>query len=163
MRARGTMLGAPRPLLPHPQYPLASPARVGELAILLDQLSRRPAPVETPQQDRRRRFHDARRRVAQHVRKTHVRNVFAQADGVRQIRVGMIFDDEVRRAPFASKAGVDTMKYPFTAGNRAPGALRELLQEGFLRTGPGVACFSASSISESASFVPSIASSSVSR
>jgi len=156
------VLGAARALLPQLQNAPTSLPRVGEFAIRLDQVARWAPPVETPEQNSRRRFHHTCRRVAQHIGKPHVGGVFAQTDGVGEVGIGMILDDEMRRPAHAAQARVDAMKNPFAAGNRAPPAL-QFFQEGFLRTGPGVASFSASSISESASLVPSMASSSVSR
>ena len=75
----------------------------------------------------------------------HVRNIFAQPDRVREVRVGMIFDDELRRAAFAAEPRIDAMKNlraaryepsaGFAAAARSPHC--------FLRTGAGSAVFSA--------------------
>jgi len=90
-----------------------------------------------------------------------MRGIFPQTDRVGKIDVGMIFDYESRRATLASQPRIDALEKLLSAGN-SPAVPARLLQ-GFLRTGAGSISFSASATSDSASFVPSIASSSVSR
>jgi len=90
-----------------------------------------------------------------------MRGVLPQADRVGEIDVGVIFDYESRRPPFTSQPRIDALKKLLSAGNTSAVPARSL--QGFLRTGAGSISFSASATSDSASFVPSIASSSVSR
>jgi hypothetical protein len=87
--------------------------------------------------------------------------VLAQPNRMSQIGVGMEFDHEVRRTAFASEACIQPVKKLLAAGYNSLETI--LYGDGFLRTGAGGMAFPASLASESASFVPSIASSSVSR
>ena len=83
---------------------------------------------------------------------------------MREVGIRVVLDKELRRAPFAAEARVDTMENLCAAGDET---LVSSAGDGsphcFLRTGAGSAVFSAASASEIASFVPSMASSSVSR
>ena len=85
----------------------------------------------------------------------------AQPNRVSQIGVGVEFDNEMRGTAFAPETGVQPVKKFLTAGDNSLETI--LYGDGFLRTGAGGMAFPASLASESASFVPSIASSSVSR
>ncbi len=171
MNARGAMLGAAGPLLTQLKQPAPRRRGVRKLPVQLNQLFWRSPAVEPREKKRRRRFHHKMRRVPQHVRKPHVSNIFAQADRVREIRIRMVFDDEMRRPSLASEPRVDAMKSALTAGYGVF-ALAWLLrawlpearysQEGFLRTGGGSISLPAFCASATASFVAIMASSSVS-
>ncbi len=87
--------------------------------------------------------------------------IAAQSNCMGQVRVGMEFNDEIRRPSFTSETRVHAVKKAFASRNAA-GSLG-CYGDGFLRTGAGGITFPASSASDKASFVPSIASSSVSR
>jgi hypothetical protein len=161
MRAARPMLHPSRAALTHGPQPLPRPAPIGELTVRFHQVRRRTSAVEFSKQNRSRGFDDAPRRSPQRVRKPYPGRILAQPNGVSEINVRMILDDEVRWPPFAPQTRVDSLKNPLSTGDQSSAAGRET--HGFLRTGGGSVSFSASSISLIASFVPSIASSSVSR
>ena len=160
MRTRRTMFHAPRS--PLPQFEQTPPRRTrgGKFPIGLKQFFGRLPAIQTPQQNCSSSLDHGMRSVIQSIRQPNVGNVFAQPDGMRQIRVGVIFDYELRWPSLATQARIDSLKNPLAAGHRIFRA--GVFQEGFLRTGTGVNSFAALSASDRASLVPSIASSKVS-
>lgn len=161
IRARGAVLGSPRTPLPHLQQDLASASRVREFTIHLDQLLWRAAAIKTSQKNCGRCLDDTSGRPAERIREPDVSQILAQPDCVREIRIGMEFDDEPRRPSLASKPRENSLKDAFAAGNDAR-ARAKVSQGCFLLTGGGAISFSALLASERASFVPSMASSNVS-
>ena len=149
MRSGRLVRDAARPPLALQQDALPRGTRVGELAVDFDQVFRSPPPVQPAEQNRGDRFHDRARRRAQNVRNPDARNIFAQPDRVREVRVGMVFDDELRRAAFAAEPRIDAMKNLRAAGYEPSAGLVAAARSPhcFLRTGAGSAVFSASSAS----------------
>ena len=119
MRPGRAMFHAPRAPLAKLSRAPPCRARVGKFAVGLEQFRGGLAAIQAAEQNRRRRFHDRARRIAQHIGKPHVRGIFAQANRMRQVRVGMVFDDEMRRPAFASEPRIDALKNPFAAGDQA--------------------------------------------
>ena len=165
VRARGLVGDAAGAALALLQDARAGGASVRELAVEFDEFVGRPPTIQSAEQNRGDRLYHGPRRFLQNVRNSDACRALAQPNRVREIGVGMIFDDELRRTSFAAEPGIDAMENLGASGHepvmrlmggRAPHC-------GFLRTGAGRAVFSAFSASEMASFVPSIASSSVSR
>jgi hypothetical protein len=165
MRAGWSVVHPPCPTLAHDQKPSASGPRIRELAVCFDEIGGRATPVKAPQQDRRCRLHHGPRGISKDIGQSHVRRVLAKTNRVRQIRVRMVINHEVRRAALATKPRVNALKNSLAARHRSfpvwAGSARSL--HCFLRTGGACISFCASSISDNASFVPSIASSRVSR
>ena len=85
-------------------------SRIGELAVCFDQFGRRTPPVQTAQQNRRSCFHHDAWRISEDVGKPDVSRILAQPNRVREVRVGMVFNHEMRRAAFASQPRVDALK-----------------------------------------------------
>src|SRR5580704_1124537 len=159
--ARRTIVHATRaPLAEHQQ---SAPRGVGisVFAVRREKFTRRLAPIKPAQQDSRSRFENVPWRVPQQIRNANVRGVVAQSNRMRQVRVGMVFHDKMRRSAFAADARVDPLENALAARNQAGTQLRTL-HGCFLRTGGGAAVFRALSTSVSASLVPSIASNNVS-
>src|SRR5580658_7882489 len=163
--AHGTMLHAARPATAIDRDSLPGGSRRRKKSVDFQQIGGRASPIQASQKDGSDRFDGEVRRAAHHVGEPHVGRVLAQPDRVGEVRVGMIFDHELRRAPRATQARIDALKNPLAAGNRTSGPLRRAarLSHCFRLTGGACDSFSASVMSSSASFVPAIASSSVSR
>src|ERR1700675_1317907 len=161
MRARGLVQCSPGAALAQKKQLAARSGSVGKVAVGHEQFGRRPATIEPAEENRSGGFEHHSRRIAQHIREAHAGGVFAQANGVREIRVRMIFDHEVRRASLASEPRVDPLKEALAARDKPPVPVR-IVHDAFLRTGGGAISFSALSMSVRASLVPSMASSRVS-
>lgn len=110
MRPGRAVLNSARTALSQRQKPPSRRSRVGEFAIGLKQFDRRLPPVETSKQDGGCRFDNGSRRLAQNVGKPHMRRILLQPDCVRQVRVGVIRNDEIRRSSLASESCVDSAK-----------------------------------------------------
>jgi hypothetical protein len=87
--------------------------------------------------------------------------VAPQTNRVGEICIGVEFNDEIWRPAFTPEARIHAVKKAFASRNAA--CALGCYGDGFLRTGAAGIAFPASAASDSASFVPSIASSSVSR
>ncbi len=165
VRAGRAVLHLACPALAHQQQATTRGSRVRKLAVGFDQLGRWTSPVQTPEQNRGCRLDDGARSVAEDIGEADVSSVLTQTNRVGQVRVGVIFDHEMRRTALASQACVDALEKLLSAGHCSlPVSIAcERSRHCFLRTGGACDSFRASSISDSAPLVPSIASSSVSR
>ena len=84
--------------------------RQREAAVGFERLAR-SAPAEDAREKKNGGgFDDGRGRAAQRVGKAHVRDVVAQANGVRQAGVGIKLDDELRRAAVSAQTRVQAVK-----------------------------------------------------
>ena len=88
-----------------------------KLAIGAEHFARRAAAIDARQQNRRGGLEDRQRRAAQRVGEAHVGGLFAHADGVHQIGVGIKLHDKSRRAALATQARIEALKDRGAAGN----------------------------------------------
>ena len=102
MRARRVMFGAATATLAQCQQPPAGGASVRKFAVNFEHFARRPSAIEPAEQNGGGGFEDSERSIAEDVGEADIGGIFAQTDGMREVRIGMIFHDEVRRAAFAS-------------------------------------------------------------
>lgn len=161
MLSSGPMFHPLRPHSAQSQESLACRAGIGKMTVTLKQFGRRAAPVKPAQENCSSSLDDSAWSAPQGIREPDVCYIVSQPDCMSEIRIRMIFNYKTWRAPLASEASVNSLEKPLTAGN-GRGCGTEL-PHGLRLTGAGSICFSASCTSDNASFVPSIASSSVSR
>jgi len=133
-------------------------------SVTLKKLARDSAPVETSEENCRNRLDNGKGSSPQHIRDPDARRFIAKLNRVREIRVWIKLNNELRRPSRASQTREHPLKCERPSGYEAivrtvpPNSPLRRAHDG-RRTGGGSISFMALSASDCASFVASTASS----